>query len=593
MARNKSVLALILTADTAEFNASLSEVNNKFIAFGDTMGKIGKGLSKKLTLPLLGFGALAVNEFAKAEHAANSLNSIDLLAIEEFKKSWSESMAAIGAAVIRVAQPIMDAIKGWMEGFKNLSPETQKLVVTIGGLVAAMGPALMAIGYLAKGPIPLLTSGFGALRNILTSSKTPWALLTAAIVAAGVETYRTMEIMDVAGQTAERMAEFNSRVADSYIEEEAIIKRLVATASDENAKKADRLNAISQLNQISPEYLGNLNLENIKTQEGTALINNYLAALRTKIEMQAREERMVEIAKERNKAMADLTNLYKQATDAGGGFFDIAQAVVDNWAVGSNNAQAQLAVIASLDEEMKLHESTLAGYQEKLIQLPSQMDLVSTSMEKMRTSAENLRVTMASGLMEPIQATSVQNIQGNIETDVQGFGPMSEAMENHMDKLEEVKATYTSLGDHMGQFFASQVAQGKDANEIMLSMMIETTKQVIKALLAQAIAGYAAANTATLGPWGLALAAAAPSVIGALFDSIIPQFAEGGIVNRATLGIFGEAGPEAVIPLDRMSEFTGNGAGVQVYGEFVLDGLKLKAAVKRADNYQRQTGLNY
>jgi len=36
------------------------------------------------------------------------------------------------------------------------------------------------------------------------------------------------------------------------------------------------------------------------------------------------------------------------------------------------------------------------------------------------------------------------------------------------------------------------------------------------------------------------------------------MFAEGGIATSATPGIFGEAGPEALIPLDRMGDFGGN-----------------------------------
>ena len=36
-------------------------------------------------------------------------------------------------------------------------------------------------------------------------------------------------------------------------------------------------------------------------------------------------------------------------------------------------------------------------------------------------------------------------------------------------------------------------------------------------------------------------------------------FAKGGIANRPTAGVFGEAGPEALIPLDRMDEFTKSG----------------------------------
>jgi hypothetical protein len=35
----------------------------------------------------------------------------------------------------------------------------------------------------------------------------------------------------------------------------------------------------------------------------------------------------------------------------------------------------------------------------------------------------------------------------------------------------------------------------------------------------------------------------------------IPALAEGGVVRQATLAVVGEAGPEVVIPLDRMNEF--------------------------------------
>jgi phage-related minor tail protein len=39
------------------------------------------------------------------------------------------------------------------------------------------------------------------------------------------------------------------------------------------------------------------------------------------------------------------------------------------------------------------------------------------------------------------------------------------------------------------------------------------------------------------------------------------QFAEGGIATRPTAGIFGEAGAEALIPLDRMSQVMGSMGG--------------------------------
>jgi hypothetical protein len=42
------------------------------------------------------------------------------------------------------------------------------------------------------------------------------------------------------------------------------------------------------------------------------------------------------------------------------------------------------------------------------------------------------------------------------------------------------------------------------------------------------------------------------------------MLAQGGIVNQATLAVIGEAGPEAVIPLDRMGDFGAGGGGNNV-----------------------------
>jgi phage-related minor tail protein len=47
---------------------------------------------------------------------------------------------------------------------------------------------------------------------------------------------------------------------------------------------------------------------------------------------------------------------------------------------------------------------------------------------------------------------------------------------------------------------------------------------------------------------------------GSALGGIMP-FAEGGIVTGPTVGLVGEAGPEAVIPLDRMGEMGGQQGG--------------------------------
>lgn len=64
----------------------------------------------------------------------------------------------------------------------------------------------------------------------------------------------------------------------------------------------------------------------------------------------------------------------------------------------------------------------------------------------------------------------------------------------------------------------------------------------------------------------------------------IPMLADGGIVTSATLAMIGEKGPEAVIPLDRMSQMGGNNVTIHVNGG------DPQSVVNALRTYMRQNG---
>lgn len=67
----------------------------------------------------------------------------------------------------------------------------------------------------------------------------------------------------------------------------------------------------------------------------------------------------------------------------------------------------------------------------------------------------------------------------------------------------------------------------------------------------------------------------------------IPMLADGGIVNKATLAIIGESGPEAVVPLSRAGEFgMGGGGNVTIH----VNGGDPNAVVDALRKYYRQNG---
>jgi len=78
-----------------------------------------------------------------------------------------------------------------------------------------------------------------------------------------------------------------------------------------------------------------------------------------------------------------------------------------------------------------------------------------------------------------------------------------------------------------------------------------------------------------------------PGIGGKGFDvPDIPLLAAGGIVTSPTLAMVGEAGPEAVIPLDRLGAMGGNGGNIYV----TVQGGDPNAVVDALRRYQRQNG---
>ena len=95
------------------------------------------------------------------------------------------------------------------------------------------------------------------------------------------------------------------------------------------------------------------------------------------------------------------------------------------------------------------------------------------------------------------------------------------------------------------------------------------------------MSSIAADAFAKLGIFGAPLAAGASALAGGLFNRLIsqigiPALAKGGIVDKPTLALIGEAGPEAVVPLSKMNQFGGGPyiAETRISGEDLLILLK-------------------
>jgi phage-related minor tail protein len=115
-------------------------------------------------------------------------------ATEDFPEKFAKLKKQAGLALLPIAEQLIPAIASALEAvtpiitklseaFGNLSPETQKVIVVVGGVLATLGP-LLIIGAKVVSAISTITKAFGALKLALVGN--PWILVAVAAVAAVV-----------------------------------------------------------------------------------------------------------------------------------------------------------------------------------------------------------------------------------------------------------------------------------------------------------------------------------------------------------------------------------------------------------------------
>lgn len=95
----------------------------------------------------------------------------DTQPLRQMEVAWKQAMDKIGEAVLPLIPKIADAIASVATAFASLDPEIASFIVIAGGVAAALGPVIGAIGFLVSGAsslAPLFASG-GAISGGLAA----------------------------------------------------------------------------------------------------------------------------------------------------------------------------------------------------------------------------------------------------------------------------------------------------------------------------------------------------------------------------------------------------------------------------------------
>ena len=170
------------------------------------------------------------------------------LTLNEIMLAGAELGNAVGPVLVPIIQGLAEGAKSAAEWFGNLDEDQQKTIVTIGGLVAALGPVLSVGGKLISGVGSLIGVGGKLIGGIgsLGLSFNPVMLAIAGAIAAGVLLYQNWDtIKDTAEIIAKGIADawnsVKSKTADTWNNVKETISSTIEGARDRVRSAIDRI----------------------------------------------------------------------------------------------------------------------------------------------------------------------------------------------------------------------------------------------------------------------------------------------------------------------------------------------------------------
>ena len=131
---------------------------------------------------------------------------------------------------------------------------------------------------------------------------TNWVALTAAILAAGAALLIFKNRTDAATEAQKTLNDVKSESAKKLADEKTKIDLLVSAARNEKLSLDERHKAIEALNKIIPNYNGQLDATTGKYRENKKALDDYLASLARKYELEGARDKLAAIGKEKAEA---------------------------------------------------------------------------------------------------------------------------------------------------------------------------------------------------------------------------------------------------------------------------------------------------
>ena len=163
-----------------------------------------------------------------------------------------------------------------------------KITTTLNGMATKTTYLLAAAKAVLTGNFKSAAAAMRAFNAVAAAN--PLGALLAVIGAIVAAMTLFNKKVDENVRLQKRLQEAQREVKEAIESEKNKIQTLVAIIKDETKSRNERLTAMKQLQDIAPDYFKTLDLDKIKTEEGTKAIDAYINALRRKKEAEKKQQ---------------------------------------------------------------------------------------------------------------------------------------------------------------------------------------------------------------------------------------------------------------------------------------------------------------
>ena len=561
--------------------------------------------------------------------------------LKQLQNTLGDITEELGAVIAEGLMPLVAYMQGVAAQFSSLSPTTKKWIVVLGGIAAAIGPAILAIGTMVRNVqtlIPLMNS----LKLAIASN--PIGALAVAITAVGAALLVANSRLTSLTNAQEEFASITTKATGIIAKEKSELEQNLRVAKDDNRSKEDRLQAIKNLNALSPKYLGDLTLEKLNTDEARKAIEDYNTALLQRARVTAAQEKLVEVQKrllDLQLGQADAVkpslwqNLGNLMLSAGQGTQFAAQSTATM--VANLNAetseleklQQQLTNLINGNSQYVQSNDDVAESLKAIASAKSLGELqqyLDSSTEIIKQAAVR-RAEVIQAAIDAANAEPKKNLQTRVDVISEGptaidvpQGDLTDKVINYKYNVDaeaaveqmlyfkevaaEVSVAAAGAFENLTGRLVDSLGLAKDGFEGFVGGVAEVIVKLISMMLAQALA--AAISGATLS--GAATAAAAvvttPTFIATAVSGVlaafaaIPKFETGGIVGGSSF--YGDKilarvnSGELILNTSQQAKLYNalqdGGSSGGVVGKVTIKGSDLQLALERTNNTKNRVG---